>query len=348
MWVVVAGVGDQGLAVAQVVADRDQAQRVHHAEGGILAARQLEGDDGAAALHLPHGQRVLGMAGAGGIQHAAAFRPQAECLGDLLGAVAHGAQAQRQGFQPLQQQPGIERRQAGAGVAHEGLQRALDPGLGAQHRAAQHAPLAVDMLGAGIDHHVRAQFHRALQQRGGEDVIDHDHRAGLVRQPADGGQVHDVEHGVGRAFQQHHRRRPGQRHLPGRQVCAVHELGLDAVARQQGANDPMTGPEQRAGRDQPVAGAQVRQQRGMYRGHAGGGHAAGFGAFQQREAAFQHGDGGVAEPAVLKVIDGPGEGGLRLLGTVIDEAAGQEHRFRRLAIRGARDAAVHQLGGGSV
>ena len=75
--------------------------------------------------------------------------------------------------------------------------------------------------------------------------------------------------------------RPRQRLAPLAEIGAVDELGLDAVARQQGGDDPVAGAEQRARRDHPVAGLQMRQQRGMHGGHAGGGGAAGLGALEQ-------------------------------------------------------------------
>ena len=65
----------------------------------------------------------------------------------------------------------------------------------------------------------------------------------------------------------------------------------------------MAGAEQRARGDDPVAGFQVRQQRGIDRGHAGGGGAAGLGALDQAKPLFQHGQRRVGEAGVLVVVD---------------------------------------------
>ena len=96
---------------------------------------------------------------------------------------ARGIDPQRQRLQPLQQQPGVERRHRRAGVADEGLQRLVDPLRAAEHRAAEHPALAVDVLGAGIHHHVGAELQRLLQQRRGEHVVHH-HHARRRRAPA--------------------------------------------------------------------------------------------------------------------------------------------------------------------
>ena len=86
----------------------------------------------------------------------------------------------------------------------------------------------------------------------------------------------------------------------------------------------MAGAEQGSGGDQAVAGLQVAEQGGVHRGHAGRRHPAALCAFQQGEAVLQHLDGGVAETAVLIVRGGALEGGLGLLGVVVDEAGGEE------------------------
>ena len=41
------------------------------------------------------------------------------------------------------------------------------------HRATNHIRVSTNVLSGGVHHHVRAQLQRALQQRGGEGVINH-------------------------------------------------------------------------------------------------------------------------------------------------------------------------------
>ena len=79
--------------------------------------------------------------------------------------------------------------------------------------------------------------------------------------------------------------------------------------------------------------------------HAGGGHPAGLRALDLRQPLFEHGHGRVAEARILVVLHGAGEGGLRLLGVVIDEAGGQEDRLGRFAMLAAHGAAMHEAGG---
>ena len=94
----------------------------------------------------------------------------------------------------------------------------------------------------------------------------------------------------------------------------------------------MAGAEQGAAGDDAVAGLEVAEPCRVDGGHAGGGGAAGFGPFDQSEAAFEHGDGGVAEAGVLVVDDLVGEGGLGLFGAVVDEAGGQVQRLGGFAV----------------
>jgi hypothetical protein len=110
----------------------------------------------------------------------------------------------------------------------------------------------------------------------------------------------------------------------------------------------VAGTEQGARRNQPVAGLEVAEQRGMHGGHAGGHQAAALGLLQRGQAVLQHLRGGVAEAAVLEVLHLVLEGGLRLLGVVVDEARGEEERLRRFAVVGTVEAAADELGGGAV
>ena len=70
---------------------------------------------------------------------------------------------QFEGFQPLQQEPGIHGTERGAGMAQEGLQLFFDIAAAAQHHAAQGPALAIDMLGGGIDDDIGAMLEGPLQ-----------------------------------------------------------------------------------------------------------------------------------------------------------------------------------------
>ena len=160
-------------------------------------------------------------------------------------------------------------------------------------------------------------------------------------------QVDDLQHRVGWAFDQHELGRRGERGLPGAEVGAVDENGIDAVARQQGGDDPVTGAEQSARRHHAIARLQMGEQRRGDGGHAGGRGAAGFRAFQKGEPAFQHLHRRVAEARILEMLDLAEEGLLGLLGAVIDKAGGEKERLARLAILAAHGAAMDQKAGGA-
>jgi hypothetical protein len=127
-------------------------------------------------------------------------------------------------------------------------------------------------------------------------------------------------------------------------------VGRDKAVRQAARSpastkvrhDPMARAEQRPAGHNMVPAAQVAHQRGMHRGHARGGGTASLSTFHQREAAFQCGYCRIAEARILVVEFRAREGGGRLLGTVVDKAARQEHRLAGLAIGRAVDAAVDQ------
>ena len=67
-------------------------------------------------------------------------------------------------------------------------------------------------------------------------------------------------------------------------------MDSNAVARQQIFHDVAAGAEHRLGGHHVIAGLQRRQHRGRDRGHAGGGGARGFGAFEFDHALLEHRD----------------------------------------------------------
>jgi hypothetical protein len=78
--------------------------------------------------------------------------------------------------------------------------------------------------------------------------------------------------------------------------------------------------------------------------HAGRRDATGLGALYLRQPLFEHGDGRVAEAGVLVMLGGAGEGGLGLLGVVVDEAGGQEYRLGCFAVLASNGPAMHEAG----
>ena len=86
----------------------------------------------------------------------------------------------------------------------------------------------------------------------------------------------------------------------------------------------------------------------MHRGHAGCGGAAGLRALDLGETALEHRNRRVAEAAILVVLHIALEGRLSLLGAVVDEARGEEHRLAGLAEHAALGAGMDQAGSGPV
>ncbi len=219
---------------------------------------------------------------------------------------------------------------------------------GCQNDAAEHAALAVDVLGRGIDHTVGAELERALVERRGEHIVHHQLGAGVVGDVGDRGDVDHFQRRIGRQLQ---KTRLGvflHRLLPGRQIGAVDQRRGDAEARQPFLDHPAAGTEQRLGRDHVIAGFHQPHQRGGDGRHAGGGRARGLGAFERGHALLEHGHGrvGIARIDVTRRL--AGEARLALLGARIDIALGEEQRLRRLAELRAQRAGMNQLGFGAV
>ena len=262
-----------------------------------------------------------------------------------LGLRAH-AHAQR--LQPLQQYPGIERRHRRPGLAHEIVDVLGDEFLRRQDDAAEAAALAVDVLCRGIHHDVGAERERALPDRGCEYIVDDQPRAALVRDLGDGGDVEHVERRIGRAFQEAAFGVRPHRLLPLVEVEAIDQRGLDAVTRQQVFHHVAAGAEQRLCRHHMVAGLQRRQHGGRHRGHAGGGGAPGFRAFELDHAPLEHRHGGIGEARIEKARILALEARFALLGGVVDKTLGEKQSLRRLAELRAQRAGMHQPGFGTI
>ena len=113
----------------------------------------------------------------------------------------------------------------------------LDEFFRCQDGAAETAPLAIDVLGRGIDDDIGAERQRLLQQRGRKDIVNDEEAAGAVGQPRDLGEIDDLHRRIGRALAKGERGTAGERRLPGAEVASVDERGLDPVARQELGDD---------------------------------------------------------------------------------------------------------------
>ena len=200
----------------------------------------------------------------------------------------------------------------------------------AQDHAAQRAALAVDIFGRGMHHDMGAEFHRPLQRRGGEGIVHHQQRAMPVGDLRHRLQIHDRQRGIGRRFQEQHARLGPHRLFPGADVPAVHQGGGDAEARQDLLHHMQAGAEHRPRRHHMIAGLQADRNTAVTAAMPVAVARPTGGAFQRRHALLEHGDGGIAEAAILIAADLALEAGLGFLGRLIGIAGGEKQRLRGL------------------
>ena len=174
-----------------------------------------------------------------------------------------------------------------------------DEFLRGEHDAAEAAALAVDVLGRRIDDAVRAERQRALIQRRGEHVVDHERRAGRMSDLRHLGDVDDLERRIGRAFEKERLGVRPHRIAPGVEIAAVDQRRGDAEARQIVLDHVAAGAEHRLGGDDVIAGLELADQRHGDGRHAGRGCARGFRAFERRHAPLEHVDGRIGEARIL-------------------------------------------------
>ncbi len=179
-------------------------------------------------------------------------------------------------------------------------------------------------------------------KRRGEDIVDDEHAAGLMRQLGDGFQIDQLQARIGRALAEYRFDAGLQRLAPLIEIGAVDQLALHAIARQDFLNDVEAGAEQRARGDDAVAGLEEAGHRGKDRGHAGRRAAHSFGAFEQAQPLLEHRDRriGVARIDIARAL--VLERFLGFLGALIDEARGHVDRFASLFELRALQAAMRQ------
>src|SRR5688500_20141953 len=113
------GMGHERLRVAEIIGDEDQLQRVEEAEGGVLAAFQIDADDRAARRHLLLRQLDLREVRQRRGVRVVELRMTLQLLGDLLLGLALTLHAQLQRLQLLEQYTGVDRAEGSASFADE-------------------------------------------------------------------------------------------------------------------------------------------------------------------------------------------------------------------------------------
>ena len=220
--------------------------------------------------------------------------------------------------------------------------------LGRQDATAEHAALAVNVLGRRIDDDVGAELERALVERRREHVVDDELGAGRVRDLGHRGDVVDLQGRIGRRLHEEHLGVLRHRLLPLVDVLAVDQREGDAEAREPFLDHPAAGAEQGLRRDHMVAQADEAHQRGRHRRHAGRGRTRGLGAFERGHAALEHAHGRVRIARIDVARDFAGKARLAIFCARVEVALRQEQGFRHLAELRAQRAGVHQAGLGAV
>ena len=169
-----------------------------------------------------------------------------------------------------------------------------------------------------------------------------------MRDSRDRADIQHVERRIGRAFEKTAFCVRPHCLLPRVEIEAVDQSGLNAVARQQIFHHITARSEHRLRGHHVIAGLQRRKNRRRYRGHAGGGGASGFGAFQFDHPALEHRDGGIGKARIEKAGIRALEPRFALLGAVVDETLRQEQRFGCFAELRAQGAGMDQPGFGPV
>lgn len=227
-------VDDQALHVGNVGQQREDLQMVDEFKGFLLAALDVEGEDGCTAIgEVLLVQGVVGVVRQAGVVDLLHLGVMGQVLHDLLGVLDVAVQAQGERLGALQQQERVERADAGAGVTQDdsadiGHERggtgsiheadAVVAGVGVSKRGelaaglpvelagidddtAQRGAVAADELGGRVDNDVRAVLDRTDQVRSAEGVVDDQRDVVLVGNLGDGVDVGNVRVGVTQRLQ---------------------------------------------------------------------------------------------------------------------------------------------------
>ena len=330
---------DQRLGVAQRDGHGDQVQRVDQLGTGSAAALDLEAQHAAEVLHLAGGDIVAHVILQAGIVHLLHGGVLVKILGDGLGVGAVALHADLQRLEAPEDQIGGKGIHDRAGHVLQAKHADFTDKVGlAHHKARDHVAVAVQVLGSRVHHHVGAQRQRILQSGRSEGVVAHHLDGGVIGMGSlrHGGDVGDLQVGVGGGLQINGAGILLQSGLHGGQIGGIHEADLHAVAAhavvQQGEGAAVQGA---VGHD-VLACTGDGPQRGGNGAHTGSGRHAGLAALQRRHLILQHGDGGVAQTGVDVAALLPGKAAAALLAAV-------EHEGRGLIDGGSQRAVLRVL-----
>ncbi len=253
-------------------------------------------------------------------------------FGQGQGTGAVRLHADTQGFQALEEQPGVERAEGRSGGAEEADHFLHLLAATGDHPA--HAPaLPVDVLGRGVDHHVRTELQRLLQRRRAEAVVHRQQRTLGVGDLGQRGDIHQLGQRVGWRLDEEQLGIRLARRLPGREIAQRRIVDLDTEALEV-LVEQADGRAEHAARDQHVvAGAAQAHHQGEDRRHARRrGHRL-LGSFEGGDALLEGAYRGVGVARIDVARHFAGEPRGRVGGGAEDVAGSGEQRLAVLALR---------------
>ncbi len=327
----------QRASIADVYEPREELQGIEEARAGRagIGARygpQLERENaGGPAAEQALRDRMVGVAGQGGVPHLRHLGVLLQVVRDGQRVVTDAVHAQCQGFDALQDQEGVVRGERGAGVAQRHDARAADEGCLAQGFGIDHAvvagvggveageallvlrpgelatvhdgaadavAVAAQVLGERVDDDVRAVLDGAQQVGAGHGVVHDQRHAVVVRHTRQRGDVGHVAQRVADGFDENGLGAAIDVPREAGRVARVREAGGNALARQRVREQVVGAAIERAGRYDVVAGLGDGLDRVGDGRHARGQGQRGDAAFERRDALFEHVVGGIHDAGV--------------------------------------------------
>ena len=254
-------VHDERLDVGHVGEQREHLQVIDELPSGLLATLNLKGKDrGTAVGEVLLVELVIGVLRQARVVHLGDMAVADQELNNLLGVLDMAINAQRQGLGALEQDPGVERADAGALVTQQdsadigceggrtsslGKRDTMVGGVGlgdlgvlaaclpievtaVDDHTAQRGAVATDELGRGVDNDVGAVLQRTEQVRSAEGVVDDNRQTVLLGDLRDGIDVGDVGVGVAERLEVDDRGVVLDGTLDLVQVMGIDKRGLDA------------------------------------------------------------------------------------------------------------------------
>ena len=200
--------------------------------------------------------------------------------------------------------------------------------------------MAIEILGHGVHHDMRAELDGALQIRAEEGVVHGDGDAALVGDGGDGGDIGEDHGGIGGRLDVDHARIGAQGRANSLGIGHVHKTELDAELAKKLRRQPIDAAVDGVGKNGVVAGTQ-QPKHGVDGRHAGSKGVSRVASFEARHAALQSAPIGMLGAGVFVAFifserllhvrgglknrgDDGARGGLRLLADM-DRVGGESH-----------------------